>query len=104
MKIFKDKSLREAVTSNTLDLELVEGGSTRKYIYHILNDHQKGEIRNLKVVVDNKEIEILKCPTTIGINEVKEFEFQWKADIKIEEGIRPKWKFTYDIICGPPPG
>ena len=103
MKIFKDAKLTEAVDPNNLDLDIVEGGSTRKYTYHILNDHPRGEVRNLKVVVDNKEITNLECPTSIGRNESVTFSFNWQCDSKLEEGIRPKWSFTYDIICGPGP-
>ena len=103
MKIFKDKSLKEAVDPKDLDLQIVEGGSSRDYTFYVKNDHQKGEVKNLKVVVDNREIEILHCPSNIGINESAEFKFRWNADVKIEEGILPKFNFTYDIICGPAP-
>lgn len=103
MKLFKNKQLTESIDANNLDLGLVEGGSSAKYTFYLYNDHPKGEIRNLKVVVDNKEISVLKCPSTIRINESAEFEIEWKCDAKLEEGILPKFSFTYDIICGPAP-
>lgn len=104
MKLFKNKQLTERVDPGKLDLEIVEGGESRKYTYYLFNEHTRGVVKNLKVVVDNKEITILKCPTQIGINESAEFVFEWNCDVKIEEGILPKFQFTYDIICGPTPG
>lgn len=103
MKIFKNKQLTEAVDSNKFDLDLLEGGESRKYTFYLFNEHTKGAIKNLKAVVDNKEIKILKCPTSIGIKESAAFEFEWNCDVSIEEAIQPKFSFTYDIICGPIP-
>ena len=104
MKIFKNKQLTESVDPKKLDLAIVEGGSSKDYTFYIHNDHSRGEIRNLRAVVDSKEIEILHCPSNIGKNESVEFKFRWNCDTKIEEGIKPKFSFTYDIICGPAPG
>ena len=103
MKIFKNRQLTEKIDSNKLDLEIVEGGDSRKYTFYLLNDHLRGVVKNLKAVVDNKEVKILKCPTTLGINESAPFEIEWNCDATIEEGILPKFSFTYDIICGPVP-
>jgi len=104
MKFFKNKRLTESIDPKRLDLEIVEGGSSKDYTFYIQNDHARGEVRNLRAVVDNKEIEILHCPTTIVKNESVEFKFRWNCDAKVEDGILPKFKFTYDIICGPTPG
>lgn len=104
MKIFKNKQLTESIDPTNLDLEIVEGGSSRKYTYYLLNDHPRGSVRNLKIIVDNKEITNMEYPTSIGRNESVPFSFNWQCDSKLEEGIRPKWRFTYDIICGPTPG
>ena len=101
MKLFKNRQLTERVDSGKIDLGIVEGGESQKYTYYLVNDHSRGYARNIKAVVDNKEIHILKCPTTLGINESGVFEFEWKCDVKLEEGILPKFSFTYDIICGP---
>ena len=65
MKFFKNKRLTESIDPKHLDLEIVEGGSSKDYTFYIQNDHARGEVRNLKAVVDNKEIEILRCPETI---------------------------------------
>jgi len=104
MKIFKNKQLTESVDPKKLDLAIVEGGSSKDYTFYIHNNHSRGEIRELRVIVDNKEIEILSCPTNIRMNESAELKFRWNCDAKVEEGILPKFKFTYDIICGPTPG
>jgi hypothetical protein len=104
MKIFKDKSLKESIDPNKLDLGIVEGGDTQRYTFHIYNDHPRGHIRNLKVIADHKEVRVIRCPGSIGINESAEFEIEWLCDAKIEEGITPKFSFTYDLICGPTPG
>ena len=84
MKIFKNKQLTESVDPKNLDLGIVEGGSTQKYTFYLQNDHPRGEVRNLKAIVEHKEINILKCPTTIARNESAEFEFEWKCDPLME--------------------
>lgn len=103
MKLFEDKELTKEIAilegKPQLDLSIVEAGESKKYSFYIVNDHPYAEIHDLQLVVDNKEVSIIKHPSKLGLNESGEFEIEWKADISIERGIRPNFKFKYNLIC-----
>ena len=103
INIYSDKRLNNLVPVNedkpALNLDTVDGGDSRRYSFFIQNIHEYGVLSNIKILVDSREISIIKCPESIGINESAELILEWNADISIERGIKPNFEMKYNLIC-----
>ena len=97
MRIYKDKNLTEEIEGNTLHLDSLLAGETKRVTFYLLNDDVP--LTELKFFVDHEEVEIVEAPTELQTNAVGELIIEWKASVTLREArdtpIRRKAKQNY---------
>ena len=59
MKLFKDLSLKEEI--QTLDLGIVDAGTSEKFTYYVFNN-KEAKLTNIKFTVDHSEVFVISSP------------------------------------------
>jgi hypothetical protein len=92
MKIFKDASLKEEVKD--LDMGIVLAGDTKQVTYYLYNDTD-AEVVELKPVIDNAEVKVVSCPSTLKSKESAPAVFEWTASITVKRGLRTQLNLKF---------
>ena len=87
MKIFKDSSLKEEVT--TLDLGIVQAGSSKQFEFYIYNDTE-ADLMELNFSIDNNEIKIISTFKELGSKKSDKLIIEWSPSITIKKGLSTK--------------
>jgi hypothetical protein len=99
MKLYEDASCRKEI-KESLHLGELLGGESKVYEFFIHNSDTRNSLRNIQIKVDNPEVVIVSCPTTLKANESKSFKLQWDADVTLEEGLDVNLEIYAQKVCG----
>ena len=91
MKIFKDKGHSEEVT--TLDLGIVEAGSSANFTFYAYNDTQ-AEVKSLVFKIEDREVKILQAPKELGPKKGGELTLEWKPSVTLKQGLRARLEIS----------
>ena len=87
MKIYKDDKLTEQILADEpFDFGIVEAGSSKKYLYTIVND-SKCHLRELKFKFSHPELFILNSPKELLPEAKGVLEVEWRPSVEIEESL-----------------
>jgi len=82
MKIFKDNKEIE-----TLDLGIVEAGTSKEYEYELYNE-TIAKVVDLKITIPNKEVEVLTFPEKIDAKARGILKIRWSPSITLKQGLK----------------
>ena len=86
MKIYKDKALRNEVTS-MFDFDIVSAGDTKEVILFAHNN-SPAILRALEFFTEHKEISIIAAPDYMAPNEVAELRIKWSPSVSLKDGLK----------------
>lgn len=99
MKIYKDKELKEELSS-TIDLGLLEAGKKEIYTFYLYNE-SKGLVDNININLSyNKEINIIDFPKKLNSEESGKLNIEWSPSITLKQGLKTSLKINYIEIYG----
>jgi len=87
MKIYKDKDLKNEVT--TLDFGIVLAGESRQYEFYLLNDSE-AILQSLSFKISHSEIKILETPKELSRKEVGKIIIEWSPTITLKAPLKTK--------------
>lgn len=77
----------------TLDLGVVEAGKSKEFEYVLYNDSEV-DVIDIKVDVDNKEVEVIKVPEKMYIKGKDSLILKWSPSLTIKKGLHTILKLT----------
>jgi hypothetical protein len=92
MKIYKDKELKNEISS--LDLGIGLAGESYSFEYYILNN-SNANLTDISCEINNKEVIISSFPKEIKANSNDKLSIVWKPSIDIKEGLRATLNINY---------
>ena len=75
------------VTIDKLDLGIVEAGTSKEYEFQLYNDSST-ETVDLKVVIPNKEVEVLEFPEKLDSKATGKLKIRWSPSITLKQGLQ----------------
>jgi hypothetical protein len=87
MKIYKDKELKNEVT--TLDFGIVLAGESRQYEFYLLNDSE-AILQSLSFKISHLEIKILETPKELSQKETGKIIIEWSPAITLKAPLKAK--------------
>lgn len=85
MKIYKDSSLKEEI--KTLDLGVVDAGTTKEFSFYVLND-TVAKLENIVFDINNTEVAIKIAPSELKANSSGELVVAWSPSITLKKGLK----------------
>ena len=78
---------QEGKEIENLDLGIVEAGTSKEYEFQLYND-SSAETVDLKVVIPNKEVEVLEFPKKLDSKAKGILKIMWSPSITLKQGLK----------------
>ena len=78
---------KEGAEIDKLNLGIVEAGTSKEYEFQLYNDSST-ETVDLKVVIPNKEVEVLEFPERLDSKAKGTFKIRWSPSITLKQGLK----------------
>ena len=95
IKLYKDQELKELTDSVTFGI--VRAGETKQVTTYLQNGY-KGEIRDIKVVVERSDVKILQQPKVLAKDAVGIVILEWSPKFDLEAGLNAKIGIKFDLL------
>lgn len=83
----------------TLNLGIVEAGTSKEFRYFVYNDTE-AELIDIEVFIDHKEIIILRHPKRIFAGEKAELKIKWSPSLTLKKGLKTSIQINGSEIYG----
>jgi len=82
---------QENIIENTIDLGIVEAGKSKEYVFYLYND-MADEVIDIKLDLENPEVEVVKIPSDLGVKGKDELKIKWSPSLTTKKGLKVSFK------------
>ena len=84
---------KEGKEIDKIDLGILEAGKTKTYTYTVYNETE-AEVIDIKFVLGNKEVTVIKSPQKMYPKGKDEITLQWAPSLSVKKGLKTTIKLT----------